>query len=484
MNPLSPTVPGPREAIKLLVIHRRRWLLPAAAVTALAVLYGFVRPATWEASQALVLRNEAANNQEAVGKFAQPDEMKTVQETILELARSQGVLAAALEEVGPSADVRNVAAWPSPEDVADLREAVRLVPPKGAEFGKTEVFYLKVRDRDRERAVALVAALCARLEAGFQTLRDARAKSMVDELERAVHLASADLRDATDRLAGIETRVGSNLAELRLLCESNSGESALRRSATEIRSELRQVKAASKANQELLALLREARQRPGRLVAMPQPLLDSQPALKRLKDGMVDAQLSAAQLQGRMSDAHPLVIAARQSQDEINRRLAEELDAAVAGVEADLRMNHSRLAMLDEQLAGVTAQLNELAALRAPYENQVAESRKRTELLERAVQRLADARASQATARAASLLTRIDTPDAGTNPMGPSRVAIALFGLAGGLAAGLGVVFLTVVPPAIASSATGIPRVNGHAHGRPNPTPLKTALKRLSPTRR
>jgi uncharacterized protein involved in exopolysaccharide biosynthesis len=484
MNPLSPTVSSPREVLALLASYRRRWLVPAAALTALAVLYAMVRPGVWEASQALVLRNEAAGNEEAVGKFAQPEHMKTVQETLLELARSPRVLSGTLEEVGPPAGYRGGDHWPTPDEVAELREAVKLVPPKGAEFGKTEVFYIKVRDRDRRRAVALASALCTRLESEFQSLRDARAKSMVDELEKAVHLASADLHEATKCLAQIETEVGSDLAELRLLCESNAGESALRRSATEIRNELRQAQAALKSNEELLSLLGEARATPGRLVALPQPLLESQPALRRLKDGLIDAQLSAAQLQGRMSDQHPLVIAARTSQAEIDRRLAEELDRAMANVQADLRMNRKRVAMLEAQLAGITGQLNRLAAIRAPYANQVAETRKRSELLERAVQRLADARASRATARAANLLTRLDAPDAGARPVGPGPVAIVLAGLAGGLAVGFGVVFLTVPSPLAVTVANGTCRVH-NTNGHSQATPLKAALKRLSnPCRR
>ena len=62
---------------------------------------------TWEASQALIVRNEASSAEKGPGKFSYPEEMKTVQETILEVVRSRSVLEAALREVGPPADCEN-----------------------------------------------------------------------------------------------------------------------------------------------------------------------------------------------------------------------------------------------------------------------------------------------------------------------------------------------------------------------------------------
>jgi uncharacterized protein involved in exopolysaccharide biosynthesis len=455
MNHASEGTHPPIQVVRLLREHRKRWLLPALAATVLAGVYALVRPATWEASQALIVRNEATASQDVPGRFLQPEDMKTVQETILELAKSHGVLSAALAEVGPPAARKDAAeAWPSADEVADLRDALRLVPPKGAEFGKTEVFYLKVRDRDRRRAVALANAVCGQLEIAMQKVRDAKARSMVRELQEAVAVAEADLAQSTGKLGKIEREVGSDLAELRLLYQSHSGQSALERSLTEIPTELRQVQAAVKANEQLLVLLKQAQADPERLVAMPNQLLESQPALRKLKDGLLEAQLTTAQLQGRMTAQHPLAIAAHQSQAEIRARVHDELANAIRAIQVDLRLGGQKAAMLEEQLAGVRARLDRLAALRAPYSNQIADTQKRSELLQRAQQRLADARAAHATATAASLVARIDDPDTGTRPIGPTRATIVLLGLAGGLFAGFGVVVLTVNPGQPAGSGT------------------------------
>ena len=449
MTRSSSPVTGPHELLSLLVQYRWRVLGPVLLFGLASLIYALLRPAVWEASQAFVLRNEAATPQpEAVGKFAQPEDMKSVQETLLELARTHNVLAATLAEVGPPADRRSADPWPSPKEVADFRDAIKLVPPKGAEFGKSEVFYLKVRDADRDRALALVGTLCRRLESAWQAVRDARARSMVEELEKAVRLASADLESATQAQAEIETRVGSHLAELRLLHEANAGESALRRTVAEICSELRQAESARNTQRQLLATLVQARSDPTAVLGMPQALLESQPALRRLKDGLVESQLSAAQLEGRMTDNHPLVVAAHQSQQQIRARLNDELDSAQAAVGGELAILDGRIELLGQRLKEATTRLEELARLRAPYANRVAETRKRSELLDRAIQRLADARASQAAARAASLLTPLDSPDAGPRPLGPSKAAIVLAGWASGLVAGLAVFAMTIPWPA------------------------------------
>ena len=54
-----------------------------------------------------------------------------------------------------TAGYADLAVWPTERDIVDVRKYVKLVPPKGAEFGKTEVFYLTVRAESPARSVAL-----------------------------------------------------------------------------------------------------------------------------------------------------------------------------------------------------------------------------------------------------------------------------------------------------------------------------------------
>ena len=115
------SVVTPAEVVRILRSNPRRWVVPVVAFTIVAAGYAvFHRPA-WDASQALMVRDEAMGAATRPGKFQQPDDMKTVQETILELARSRTVLAAALAEVGPVSDVTDDQSYPS--DAVDGRFA-------------------------------------------------------------------------------------------------------------------------------------------------------------------------------------------------------------------------------------------------------------------------------------------------------------------------------------------------------------------------
>lgn len=449
MNNAAPLPLHPSEVIRILIAHTKRWLIPALVVTALATAYALFRPATWEASQALIVRDQAANRGDGPGKFAHTDEMKTVQETILELAKSRSVLGAALAEVGPPAGYDydgTTAQWPTPLDVADLRDAIKLTPPKGAEFGTTEVFYLTVKDHSKDRGIAMNRAVCDQLQTRFEQLLETRTESVIGELGKTVALAQADLDKSTARLTALETEVGADLTELRVLNQSTASDSTLSRTIGSLRESLRQIQITKKANSALLVLLQEAQDDPGRLLAAPIRLFQSQSALQRLKDGLVDAQIATAALKGTRSDEHPLVISARQSEEEIGRHLHNELAIAIRGLGVELRMNGQREATLGGQLAKAIGRLDKLALLRAPYANQVAETANRTELVRRAQENLAEAQASRAGAEAGHRLSRIDTASTGVNPVGPSRTLIVLIGAVGGLTIGLGVLLLTVQP--------------------------------------
>ena len=89
----------------------------------LAGAYSLISPRKWEASQAFIVRPEVASvSEERIGKFSDLSEMKTYQETILEIAKSQSVIQATLVEVGPPSNYRRPAEWPTALDIDDFRD--------------------------------------------------------------------------------------------------------------------------------------------------------------------------------------------------------------------------------------------------------------------------------------------------------------------------------------------------------------------------
>ena len=436
----------PVEVLRILRDHPRRWIAPLLVVPVLAAVYALMRPMTWEASQAMTVRDEAMGANARPGKFQLPDDMKTTQETILELVHSRTVLSGALADVGRNSPTKMGASAPTDAEVGALQGRVKLLPPKGSEFGKTEVFYLNVEAENRQRAVDLTAAICRHLQLRSQELRNQKAQSLIDELNKTVDVAKADLNSTTRQLTSIESRVGADLGELRMLNDLGGGDSPLRRSMNEMDQELRQAHQAIDSNQELLVLL-EASKTDGRsLASAPNRLLEAQPELRRLKDGLVDAQIHTSQLLGNLTADHPSVMAAKISEQEIADKVRSEIDSAIVGVRSELHLSQLRAEQLESQLADARGRLSNLAGMRAEYSNLVAERNQRADILKTAEQELAESRGSQAAARTSSLIAAIDSPVGGDAPIGPGKATIVLGGLFGGLLLGLGIVFLTVNP--------------------------------------
>lgn len=452
---------NPREIVRLLRRHVRLWIIPAAVCTVLAAAYALLASRDWRATQALIVRPEAASaSDERLGKFSDLSEMKTLQETIFELAKSHGVVKATLEQVGPP-NSRRARTWPAPLDIEEFREQVDMRPPGGAEFGKTEVFYLSVHDNDRLRASQTLAVLCNELEQRMQELRDQRAQSMVAELERTVEMAEHDLADRTVRLSQFESKIGADLVELRNLNATTGGQGEVSQELQTIEAERRANESLRRENLRLLALLEAAQDDPSQLLATPNSLLHSQPSLSRLKDALVDAQIRVAGLLGSRSERHPFVIAAREAEKFVRGELHDEIGVAVAGLNVELALNADREQSLVAKKHEARERLSRLAESRADYANLVSAAENHTKLVEAARKNLADARGRQAAAHSASVIGRIDGVEAGVRPVGPSRTTITAAGGIGGLILGLGLVFLFATPT-VASANT---RAKGLAPG-------------------
>jgi uncharacterized protein involved in exopolysaccharide biosynthesis len=455
VRPTSP-IDTPLNLFDLLHVfrtHARWWVVPAVVCGVLAAVYSLVAPRNWQATQALIIRPEAASvSEERLGKFSDLSEMKTLQETILELAKSQGVIVETLRQAGPPVSYRHSAQWPTPLDVEEFRDCVDLRPPGGAEFGKTEVFYLSVLDTDRQRATDLAAILCKQLVERMQEIRDLRAHGMVVELERTVAMAEQDLAAQTTQLSEFEATIGADLAELRNLNAEIGGQGEVSQELQAIEAERRENDTLRRENERLLQLLLAAQDDPEQLLATPNSLLKSQPAVAQLKTALVSAEVQTASLLGSRSENHPFVFAAREAENLLRQQLHDEVAVAIRGLKIDVELNADREEALSTKWAAARERLSRLAAARAEYAKLVASVDNHTRLVEAARKNLADARALQAGARSASVISRIDGVETGVRPVGPSRKTITAAGGVGGLVLGLGLVFLFAGNSTVSSS--------------------------------
>ncbi len=428
------------------VRYPKRWLIPAAIVALAVAAYALLKPNVYEASLALMMRNEVSTDAQSPGKFHHEDEMKISEETVMEVAISKAVLAAALKQVGPPVDAKVVDAWPNDDAIDALRSSIKVAPPKGAEFGKTEIFYLKATDRDQRRAVALVDAIYEQLKASLGELRDARTHSIVEELEKVVSVSEADLQQCTHCLKDMEKETGTDLLEMRMVYQGPAMDGELSKTLVAGQTELRQWKSVQAANREMLRLLQATQKDPQQLVIAPASLLESQPTLRQLKQGLVEAQLRASVLAGTVTEGHPHLVVARQAEQDIKRVIFQEVAAAIRGVEAEIQLTEGRIRAADEQIAAQQSRIQRLGGMRAEYSNLVDQVEHHRSELDLARHYLAETRANQASSRLTSVITRVGPPEGSSNPIGPSRPAIAMMGIIGGLLTGFGVLYLTVPP--------------------------------------
>jgi uncharacterized protein involved in exopolysaccharide biosynthesis len=434
------------------------WIFTTALFGGLGVAYVvFVKQDTFLASQALLVRDEATGAVMRLGRFQSQAEMKAAQETILEMAKSQQVVRDALLAVGRP---EGLAAWlnwgefPSKELIEEVAKSSILVhAPKGVEFGVTEVIYLDSKANTPSDAMELNKALCDALESRLQQVRKARADGVITELTHARDSAKRELSASTERLKEQEQNAGSDLSDLRGLTDTVAGAATSRAEFDQIKNEIRQAEI---NRQTLLAdreLLVRATEDPSSFIVAPGAVLNSQPGLKRLREGLVDAQLSGAQLTGRFTDVHPLVNSSQAAQASIVKRFSQELKASISSVESDLALVDRRIQRLENQRASAEQRLIRLADSRANYANMLSEVKSKVALMESAERELAEAQAARDSSVSTSLLTRLDAAIVSDRPIGPGRTTIAAMCGIAGLIFGLGVVF--VVTPIDAGPSFG-----------------------------
>lgn len=426
--------------LQIVLRHRRLFQVPTVAIGILGTLYALFHSSTWQASQGLIVRDEAVGELSRYGRFDTTDQRKAAQETVLQIARNRQVISNAIQQLTPPED--RTPEGPDEGDISGFQDCISVTAPKGAEFGQSEMIYLTVKGRSADDAIERTNAVCDQLEKHLQQLRRQRAQSLIQELTEKLKLTQQNLNEATSRLEKMEREVGSDLGELRTLNQSGTGESNLRTSLSQIKSEMRNARSTLTAQEELLRQLKAAKQDPKSLIATPLRLLDSQPALKRLREGLVDAQLRLADLQGKMHESHPAVRAAMKAEQEIRDHLFQELDTAIRGTEADLKLTQALIESYDRQCSDVQIRLDRLAGVRARYEILIADVQDRSSQVKAGQRALAEARASLEAAVKSSFITRVDHPEAGDGPLGPGRLTLMLGAWIGGAMVGLGLVFL------------------------------------------
>ena len=424
------------------------WLSTTAVFGILALLYVlFLKGDTWVASQGLIVRDEANGAVVRLGRFESQTAMKAAQETILEMARNAQVLAEALDVVGTDSNwitlFGSSAGKPSLAKIEELaRKSVSVRAPRGAELGTTEVIYLDVKQPSKSQALELNKAVCDALEKRLKQVRQARANGVITELLAAKEAASINLQKATEKLQQMEAEAGVDLSDLRGLTDTIAGGSTTRLTLDAVKKELLAAELEIQQLSVDLATAKESFNDPNQLLLTPTKLVNTRPGLKKLREGLSQAVIASSQLAGRFTPTHPLVVASRETEEKIRSQVRAELGNSVETLTKELDFAKQRVIKLQKQQVSLESRVARLAEIRAGYGNVSSEVNARNAQLQDAERELAKAEAARDAAQTSSLLTRIDQPIIGENPIGPGRVTILAGATVSGLLFGFGVVFL------------------------------------------
>ncbi len=421
--------------------------LPPLLCAALAVAWILLAPTTWKAYQSLLVRDDLLGENFKPGRFSNLETQKNAQETILHIARKPEVIRGSLEAIGPQEPLpEGTGDWIDEQVIEGVKDAISIVAPNGAEFGKTDVVILSVKSSSRERACRLAEVLTGQIEANLRLVRQSQLRSMQAELELAVAQLELEHETIANKVKVIELAVGSDLPVLRGLLDRSGGGGDVQRALEQIRLERRAAENEVEVVRKQLQLLQAIESDPSQFAVSSNELLTLQPIFKKLREGLTDAELRLMTESGRYEQDHPAIVHAREVVKQTREQIRREAESVVQGLRLQLATaeeKYERLQASEQQYEG---RLTRLGEQRVEYEILAREMEKRGESLGKAKTELAQIESLAQSADQISLITRIGEPQADIRPQGMSKKAMLLAALAGGLLLGGGLVGLFYRP--------------------------------------
>ncbi len=239
---------------------------------------------------------------------------------------------------------------------------------------------------------------------------DPAAADSIVKLTQAVDLASGQLDVARAQLAVVESSAGEDLDLLRAQSDSPGTESHLQRTLADMELTLQQAENERQSNRELVSLLETALAEHGQITADSHHAIETQPALRQLRDELIAARSNTTRLQETMLPAHPRVQASLAIEAEIGARWQRELGTFLDDVRAEQPRFDSRVDTLTQEATELRERLQKLSFISTNYDQQLADIRQWTDTLTRAKSELAAARDARINVPPVTSSPRIEQP--------------------------------------------------------------------------
>ncbi|MEZ6093983.1 MAG: hypothetical protein R3C03_07055 [Pirellulaceae bacterium] len=436
--------PDEFKQVAIQFLKQNRWLIlvPVAICAILSLAYSFVSPRPYVAAQTLMLRDDLLGDSYKPGRFQSEESLKNAQQTVLHVVRKPAVVCEALKKAFPE---RYPDLTPDSGTVDSYRDKISIAAPNGAEFGKTDLIILNIAAENQDECNLIATALCDELEINLQAARSDMLLSMENELQIQVDRTSELYRESADNLTRIEKSVGEDLESLRAMVEKNGGSGELQRALEKIRDEKRVAENELDLIEKQLEYLKQFDLNRDSPMATNAELLQMQPALSRLHNGLVDAKLKLATDLGRFLENHPTITEDRNAVARTKAQIEDELGTIEEGLLLQHRVAADKLLRLKDLEAEYRNRSITISDNRVDYQTLSAEVSQRGESLAKLQSNLAEVQSLASTDRSYTLLTRIGAPEIRPGK-GISRAMLLILGCVFGGLMGLGIAIIANGP--------------------------------------
>ena len=428
-----------QSVIDTLVTHRKWLLAPTLICTLLALCYVLFAEKSYTSRQSLIVRDDLVGSSFKPGKFNSLDSLKSIQETILEVARRPHVIRTALEQLGPSG-FTSESAWLGEQNIEVMQGRVQISAPNGAEFGSTETIVLSVQQNSRERAGKYIVYLLEEIEQNLQKVRGLQFASMQKELEQSAEVAEGSYFESANQLRSFEQNIGSDLITLLSLNDAQQGTNVLQSELGSLNVEQRQAWSEMESVKKQIQILGEVAHSPDSILEVPQELLELQPTLASLARGLNEAILAYSKSQGRYQPQHPRVREDKREVADIRQRVSAKLSRTIGSLQSQLELRVGKYDRITQIINQKRQRLSELSSLRVDYNTLRKQVDKKREMNAKAQSTLAEISSLGESARHVSLISKIHEPQTELYADGLSSKAILFGSMIAGLLIGLGLV--------------------------------------------
>jgi succinoglycan biosynthesis transport protein ExoP len=436
-----------RELASTLFIYRGTIIALTVAFGLCAAIFSLLQSEVYEATVQIWAQDQSPGLR---GSSNYPNDsaarLKIALTNVREVIYSRQVLETALVTCGllePVAGELSPAAQKGRDElIGCLSKSIRLEAPKGTDFGSTQIFFIRLRDRDDAHATQLLTAVLEAFRKRYEQLSAEQAQHLVDETTMQVQKSREQLDSAASAFDRCVQTLEGGLGELSSMGGSGGGESELRRSLTQLNERLVPAQADLKVQQAFLKQLRRARADKDEIVNVPGTVIREYPSLEQSVRDLGSARSQMDAVAARLTPENPEYQSAEVHWQLVEQTFESEVDRAVSAIGREIEAKYEAVQFMQTQKNAYLERIANLTNRYVEFDGLRQELAQRRTIVADAEKRRSDAAHALLTAAQETLFATLDGPRAGPNPVSPKRKANFCIGTLLGLITGVGMAFL------------------------------------------